>query len=159
MFITLLFKLGICQCLVKSICKMSCAVCATYWFAIGEMCRCLWNILANTKRVNRRRNRLRDIEAATYDHPCDNESSSSDNLSHISDNRPKQRRVRRRRRRRLGSKHKHNQLGSSRRLVRLRSRQMSVRIVGKSRRVRSGRKTKSSRVRVKKVHKVKDVVD
>ncbi|KAG7587562.1 hypothetical protein ISN45_Aa02g027340, partial [Arabidopsis thaliana x Arabidopsis arenosa] len=37
MFISLLFKLGICQCVVKSICKMSCAACAAYWFAIGEM--------------------------------------------------------------------------------------------------------------------------
>ncbi|CAH8258625.1 unnamed protein product [Arabidopsis lyrata] len=37
MFITLLFKLGICQCVVKSICKMSCAACAAYCFAIGEM--------------------------------------------------------------------------------------------------------------------------
>lgn len=148
MFITLLFKLGICQCVVKSICKMSCAACAMYWFAIGEMIRCLWHSLTNTKRVYRRK-RLRDIEAASYSYPSDDEPSSADST------RPKQRRRRRTRRR---SKHNHNR-GSNRRLVRLKSRQMSIRVGGKSRRVRSGRKMKSSRVRVKKkILKVNDLV-
>ncbi|WZZ05650.1 hypothetical protein YC2023_091571 [Brassica napus] len=146
MFITLLFKLGICQCVVKNICKMSCAACAMYWFAIGEMIRCLWHSLRNTKRVYRRK-RLHDIEAASYDYPSDDEPSASDKIM------PKQRR----RRRRQGSKHNR---GSNRRLVRLRSRQMSIRVGGKSRRVRSGRKMKSSRVRVKKkILKVNDVLD
>lgn len=150
MFITLLFKLGICQCVVKSLCKMCCAACAMYWFAIGEMIRCLWHSLTNTKRVYRRK-RLRDIEAASYDYPSDNEPSSPDST------RPKQRR--RKRRRRQVSKHNHNRGSSSRRLVRLKSRQMSIRVGGKSRRVRSGRKMKSSRVRIKKIVKDKDVVD
>ena len=127
---------------------MSCAACAMYWFAIGEMIRCLWHSLRNTKRVYRRK-RLHDIEAASYDYPSDDEPSASDKIM------PKQRR----RRRRQGSKHNHNR-GSNRRLVRLRSRQMSIRVGGKSRRVRSGRKMKSSRVRVKKkILKVNDVLD
>ncbi|XP_024006415.1 uncharacterized protein LOC112082930 [Eutrema salsugineum] len=153
MFITLLFKLGICQCVVKSICKMSCAACAMYWCAIGEMIRCLWYNLRNTKRVYRRK-RLRDIEAASYYYPSDDEPSSTNSLSPTHNIRPKQRR----RRRRQGSKHNHNR-GSNRRLTRLRSRQLSVRVGGKSRRVRSARKMKSSKVRVKKLLKVKDVVD
>lgn len=151
MFITLLFKLGICQCVVKSICKMSCAACAAYWFAIGEMVSCLWHSLTNVKRVRRRRKRLSDIEAATYDYPTDDESSSLD--SRMTNIRPK-------RRRRLGSKHNHHHHGSNRnnrRLIRLPSRQMSVRVGGKSRRVRSARrKIKSRRV---KILKVKDLVD
>ncbi|CAH8356174.1 unnamed protein product [Eruca vesicaria subsp. sativa] len=151
MFITLLFKLGICQCVVKNICKMSCAACAMYWFAIGEMIRCLWHSLTNTKRVYRRK-RIRDIEVASYGYPSDNEPSSSDST------RPKQRRRRRRGPGRGGGLHNHNH-GSNRRLVRLKSRQMSIRVGGKSRRVRSGKKKKSSRVRVKKIVKDKDVVD
>lgn len=152
MFITLLFKLGICQCVVKSICKMSCAACAAYWYAIGEMVSCLWHSLTNVKRVRRRRKRLSDIEAATYDYPTDAESSSTG--SRITNIRPK-----RRRRRRLGSKHKHHHHGSNgnnRRLIRLPSRQMSVRVGGKSRRVRSARKIKSRRA---KILKVRDLVD
>lgn len=154
MFITLLFKLGICQCVVKSICKMSCAACAAYCFAIGEMVSCLWHSLTNIKRVRHRRKRLGDIEATMYDYPSDGESSSSDSPSRINNIRPKQRR------RRLGSKHNHHHQGSNRnnrRLIRLSSRQLSVRVGGKSRRVRrSARKTKSRRV---KILKVKDVVD
>ncbi|CAL9241187.1 unnamed protein product [Arabidopsis halleri] len=139
MFITLLFKLGICQCVVKSICKMSCAACAAYWFAIGEMVSCLWHSLTNIKRVRHRRKRLGDIEATMYDYPSDGESSSSDRPSRINNIRPKQRR------RRLGSKHNH------RRLIRLSSRQLSVRVGGKSRRVRrSARKIKSRRVKILK---------
>ncbi|CAH2067851.1 unnamed protein product [Thlaspi arvense] len=153
MFITLLFKLGICQCVVKGMCKMSCAACAMYWLAIGEMIRCLWHSLRNTKRVYRRK-RLRDIEAGSYDYASDVEPSSSNSLSPTQKNiRPK-----RGRRRRRGSKHNQNR-GSNRRLTRLRSRQMSVRVQGISRRVKSARKMKSSRVRVKKILKVKHVVD
>lgn len=150
MFITLLFKLGICQCVVKSICKMSCAACAAYWFAIGEMVSCLWHSLTSVKRVNRRRKRLHDIEAANYDFPSDEESSSSESLTHINNIKPK-------RRRRIGSKHKHHRRGGNRRLVGLRSRTMSIRVGGKSRRVRSAKKMKSNRV--KKILKVKYVVD
>ncbi|AEE36179.1 transmembrane protein [Arabidopsis thaliana] len=154
MFITLLFKLGICQCVVKSICKMSCAACAAYWFDIGEMISCLCHSLTNINRVNRRRKRLDDIEATTYDYPSDDESSSSDSPSRIDNIRPKQRR------RRLGSKHSHHHHGSNRnnrRLIRLPSRQLSVRVGGKSRRVRrSTRKIKSRKI---KTLKVKDVVD
>ncbi|CAA7062042.1 unnamed protein product [Microthlaspi erraticum] len=70
---------------------MPCPVCATYWFAIGEMCRCLWIILTNTKR---RRNLLSDTGAATCDHPSDNESYSlipshrDSDISLISSGRP-----------------------------------------------------------------------
>ncbi|XP_019093990.1 PREDICTED: uncharacterized protein LOC104752316 isoform X1 [Camelina sativa] len=151
MFITLLFKIGICQCVVKSICKMSCAACAAYWFAIGEMVSCLWHSLTNVKRVRRSRKRLGDIEAATYDYSSDDESSSS-----VSPSRRKNIRPKRRRRNRLGgSKHNHHHHGSNRRLIWLPSRQMSVRVGGKSRRI-SARTRKSRRV---KILKVKDVVD
>ncbi|XP_010417505.1 PREDICTED: uncharacterized protein LOC104703230 [Camelina sativa] len=150
MFITLLFKLGICQCVVKSICKMSCAACAAYWFAIGEMISCLWHSLTNVKRVRRNRKRLGDIEAATYDYSSDDESSSSVSPSRRKNIRPKPRR----RNRLGGSKHNHRHLGSNgnnHRLIRLPSRQMSVRVGGKSRRIRSARTRKSRRDKILKV--------
>ncbi|AAC83017.1 This gene is cut off. It is continued from YAC YUP8H12R [Arabidopsis thaliana] len=116
---------------------------------LGRSC-----FLTNINRVNRRRKRLDDIEATTYDYPSDDESSSSDSPSRIDNIRPKQRR------RRLGSKHSHHHHGSNRnnrRLIRLPSRQLSVRVGGKSRRVRrSTRKIKSRKI---KTLKVKDVVD
>ncbi|EOA34204.1 hypothetical protein CARUB_v10021713mg [Capsella rubella] len=146
MFITLLFKLGICQCVVKSICKMSCAACTAYWFAIGEMVSCLWHSLTNVKRVRRRRKRLSDIEAATNDYSSNDEASSSDSPSRRNNIRPKRRR-----------KHKHHHHGSNlnnRRLIRLPSRQMSVRVGGKSRRVRSARSRKSRRVKIVKSQKI-----
>ncbi|KAK9229932.1 hypothetical protein WN944_022898 [Citrus x changshan-huyou] len=61
LFCYLLFKLGICQCIVRSLCKMCWAACETYWYALEDITCFLWHKLLNTKRRNRRR-RIRDAE-------------------------------------------------------------------------------------------------
>ncbi|KAL9459794.1 hypothetical protein AB3S75_003076 [Citrus x aurantiifolia] len=61
LFCYLLFKVGICQCIVRSLCKMCWAACETYWYALEDITCFLWHKLLNTKRRNRRR-RIRDAE-------------------------------------------------------------------------------------------------
>ncbi|KAL3835343.1 hypothetical protein ACJIZ3_010079 [Penstemon smallii] len=62
-FFYLLFKIGICQCIAKSLCNMSCALCKTYRYALEDMTCFLWYKLTNIKRVNRRRrHQFRDVE-------------------------------------------------------------------------------------------------
>ncbi|KAI3990317.1 hypothetical protein MKX01_037656 [Papaver californicum] len=62
MFVYLLFQMGIIQCVGRSLCKMSWFACQSYCHAIQDFTCCLWYKLKNTKRVNRRRCRFRDIE-------------------------------------------------------------------------------------------------
>ena len=67
LFLYILFKIGICQCIGKSLCKMCWASCETYCFALEDITCFLWHKLLNTKRINRRRRRrhrrrFRDIE-------------------------------------------------------------------------------------------------
>lgn len=64
MFVYLLFKVGIIQCIGRSLCKMTWAAFKAYWFALRDMSCFLWHKLKNTKRVYRRR--FRDVEAG-YD--------------------------------------------------------------------------------------------
>lgn len=58
LFICLLFKLGICQCIGRSLCKMCCVTCQSCWFVFEN----LWYKQINTKRVYRGRRRFRDVE-------------------------------------------------------------------------------------------------
>ncbi|GMP41401.1 hypothetical protein CsSME_00011516 [Camellia sinensis var. sinensis] len=63
----LMFELGICQCIGRSLCKMCWAACETYWFALEDFTCFLCHKLKNAKRVNRRRrrrrpHRFRDVE-------------------------------------------------------------------------------------------------
>ncbi|XVF86252.1 hypothetical protein PTKIN_Ptkin18bG0025700 [Pterospermum kingtungense] len=74
-FLYPLFKLGICQCITRSLCKICWAGCEAYWFALEDMTCFLWHKLKNTKRVNRRR-RFEDIEAG---YNLSNGSDYSDN--------------------------------------------------------------------------------
>ncbi|KAB1218232.1 hypothetical protein CJ030_MR3G026112 [Morella rubra] len=63
LFFYLLFKVGICQCIGKSLCKMCWAACEAYWFALEDITCFLWHKLKNTKRINRRRRRhFQDVE-------------------------------------------------------------------------------------------------
>ncbi|XP_031105820.1 uncharacterized protein LOC116010518 [Ipomoea triloba] len=67
LFFYLFFKLGICQCVGKSVCKMYCSACKAYWSALGCMTCFFWHKLTNVKRVNRRRRRRRhfpDVETS-----------------------------------------------------------------------------------------------
>ncbi|XP_021591752.1 uncharacterized protein LOC110599605 isoform X2 [Manihot esculenta] len=78
MFLYLLFKLGIFQCIGRSICKMCWAGCETYWFSLQYVTCFLWHKLKNTKRVHRRR--FRDIEKGIT---STSESDYSDNCHHV----------------------------------------------------------------------------
>lgn len=72
LFIYLLFKLGICQCIGRSLCKMcwvSCEVCRS---SLEYIITNLWYRIINTKRVYRGRRRFRDVELGY------NSSSSTD---------------------------------------------------------------------------------
>ncbi|CAL5439284.1 unnamed protein product [Camellia sinensis] len=77
-FGALLHKLGICQCIGRSLCRMCWAACETYWFALEDFTCFLCHKLKNVKRVNRQSRhrcwrRFRDVELG-----C---SSSEENTS------------------------------------------------------------------------------
>lgn len=56
-FLYLLFKVGICQCIGRSLIKICWGSCQAYWFALEDMTCFLWYKLKNVERVNRRRRR------------------------------------------------------------------------------------------------------
>ncbi|GAB2222140.1 hypothetical protein Drorol1_Dr00013342 [Drosera rotundifolia] len=63
LFLYMLFKLGICKCVLKSMFKMCWAACETCCFMLGRICCFCWHRISNTKRVYRgRRGGLKDIE-------------------------------------------------------------------------------------------------
>ncbi|XP_019193575.1 PREDICTED: uncharacterized protein LOC109187732 [Ipomoea nil] len=67
LFFYLFFKLGVCQCVGKTVCKMYCSACKAYCSALGCMACFFWHKLTNVKRVNRRRRRRRrfpDVETS-----------------------------------------------------------------------------------------------
>ncbi|KAJ8467903.1 hypothetical protein OPV22_030455 [Ensete ventricosum] len=79
LFIYLLFKVGILQCVCRSICKMSWAACKTYLTALKEITCFLWHKLKNTKRTYRRR--FENVEEGYYS-SSEYDSSSEDYLDH-----------------------------------------------------------------------------
>ncbi|XP_072985737.1 uncharacterized protein [Typha latifolia] len=82
LFVYLLFKVGIIQCIGRSLCKMTWAACSTYWAAMEEMTCFLWYKLRNTKRVYRRR--FEDVEeelSSSYGEEVDDDSSEDDHGS------------------------------------------------------------------------------
>ena len=148
LFFYLLFKLGICQCIGRSLCKMCWAACETYWFALEDITCFLWHKLKNTKRINRRRRRhYQDVELG---YSSSDESDFSDNYRHLNVSR-KRKSVRERRKDRLQrslypssrhSSHSHNHHH-----VRLKTREVSVHVRGGYQRLRSSRNLQLSRVR------------
>jgi hypothetical protein len=148
LFFYLLFKLGICQCIGRSLCKMCWAACETYWFALEDITCFLWHKLKNTKRINRRRrHHYQDVELG---YSSSDESDFSDNYHHLNVSR-KRKSVRERRKDRLQrslypssrhSSHSHNHHH-----VRLKTREVSVHVRGRSQRLRSSRNLQLSRVR------------
>ncbi|KAG8099995.1 hypothetical protein GUJ93_ZPchr0013g35760 [Zizania palustris] len=61
-FVYLVCKVGIIQCVVKSVCKVAMAACCSYCHALGGTTCFLWRKLRDTKRVRRRRRRRDDVE-------------------------------------------------------------------------------------------------
>lgn len=147
MFFYLLFKLGICQCIGRSLCKMCWAACETYWFALEDVTCFLWHKLKNTERINRRR-RFRDIERGY------SESDFSDNYPYLSHGRKRKSLRERRRKFRLQSSlyplsryDSHNHNHHHRRHVRLKTREVLVHVKGGSRRLRNSRQLQLVNVR------------
>ncbi|KAJ6739807.1 TRANSMEMBRANE PROTEIN [Salix purpurea] len=139
MFFYLLFKVGICQCIGKSLCKICWAGCEAYWFALEDITCFLWHKLKNTKRVNRRR-RFRDIEAG---YTSSSESDSSEDYHHLGRKNKSGMERRRTRSRSWRSLHPSSRFGSRnnhhRHHVRLKTREISVHVKGGSRRPRNSR--------------------
>jgi hypothetical protein len=76
LFLYSLFRLGICQCIGRSLCKMSCVTCQLCCFALQNITSNLWHKLINTKRVYRGRRR-RDVELGYTSPSTDNYENSS----------------------------------------------------------------------------------
>ncbi|XP_062110929.1 uncharacterized protein LOC133822569 [Humulus lupulus] len=157
LFFYLLFKVGICQCIVKSLCKMCWAACEAYWYALEDITCFLWHKLMNTKRVNRRRRRpqrrrFHDIEQG-YSTSDETDSSEYDNHHLVKDIR-KNYSVKRGRRERFQNSSFRNSSGigpsrSRHHHVNLKSREVSVHgFKGRSRRLRrDSRQLQSRKVR------------
>ncbi|RAL42164.1 hypothetical protein DM860_011947 [Cuscuta australis] len=67
LFFYMFFKLGICQCLGRTICGVYCSACKAYWSAMGCMACFFWHKLTQVERVNRRRHHFADIESGNID--------------------------------------------------------------------------------------------
>ncbi|CAH9144609.1 unnamed protein product [Cuscuta epithymum] len=75
------FKLGICQCIGKTICGMYCSACKAYWSSVGCLMCFLWHKLINVQRVDRhhrRRRRFIDVESGDNSFSLDGDSSFVD---------------------------------------------------------------------------------
>ncbi|XP_050224708.1 uncharacterized protein LOC126674315 isoform X2 [Mercurialis annua] len=133
LFFYLLFKVGICQCIGRTICKMCWALCETYWCGLEYMTCFLWHKLKNIKRVRRRR-RFLDIEKGY---------SSGSNYEFEDDYRQQRRK---RKSVREGSKFHHHP-------TRLKSREISFRVKGGSQRLRRHSSRQLQLVKAKNHHR------
>lgn len=148
LFFYLLFKVGICQCIGRSLCKMCWAACETYWFALEDITCFLWHKLKNTKRINRRhRRRFQDFEMG---YSSSDDSDFSDKYVNLNLN-TKRKSVRERRKDRLRSSlypsSRHSSCHHHRHHVRLKTREVSVHVKGGSQGLRSSRHLQFSKVR------------
>ncbi|KMS97121.1 hypothetical protein BVRB_7g177870 [Beta vulgaris subsp. vulgaris] len=105
-FLYLLYKLGLCQCVTKILCKMCWAACETSWLTLDYVCCFCWHKIRHTKRVYRgRRGRLYRQPSMDVELGCINSISAStdesvfyDHRSSLGTKRKSCREVRRRRR-------------------------------------------------------------
>lgn len=148
LFFYLLFKVGICQCIGRSLCKMCWAACETYWFALEDITCFLWHKLKNTKRINHRhRRRSQDFEMG---YSSSDDSDYSDKYGHLNLH-TKRKTARERRKDRLRSSlYPSSRLSSyhhHRHHVRLNNREVSHLVKGGSQGLRSSRHLQLSKVR------------
>ncbi|KAJ4719050.1 Protein HAPLESS 2 [Melia azedarach] len=134
LFCYLLFKVGICQCIARSLCKICWAACETYWDALQDITCFLWHKLKNTKRRNRHHH-IRDAELG-YSTSSD-ESDFTDKYRHLSSGRKCYRD--RKNWYANGSRHHHH--------MKLRTREVSFHVKGRSRRLRNSRQLQLIKVR------------
>lgn len=153
LFFYLLFKVGICQCIGRSLCKMCWAACEAYRFALEDITCFLWHKLINTKRTNRGRRRhhhhFQDIERGYS--TSDETDLSADSFHHLVNITRKVNSLKRRRRKQFqNSFNSSSSFGGSRRHhhVKLKNREVSVHVRGRSFRLRrSSRQLQSRKVR------------
>ncbi|XP_057504796.1 uncharacterized protein LOC130788274 [Actinidia eriantha] len=134
-FFYLMFKVGICQCIGKSLCKMCCAACETYWFALEDITCFLLHKLKNIKRINRRRRHRRFFRDVEVGCSSDEESTSCDVDESVN-----RRKIRKRKDRLRRSSYTLRQGSKSRDVIhsyhhhrlRLKSRDVSVHVKGRS---------------------------
>ncbi|KAL6269736.1 hypothetical protein ACE6H2_026647 [Prunus campanulata] len=148
LFFYLLFKLGLFQCIGKSLCKMCWAACETYWYALEDITCFLWYKLKNTKRVNCRhychhRHQVRDIEQG---YSSSEEIDFWDNYHNLNVSRKRKSLNRRRKDKLQRSLYLSSRHGTHSH-HHVKSRGRSVRVVGRSRRLRSSRHLQSRKVR------------
>jgi hypothetical protein len=148
LFFYLLFKVGICQCIGRSLCKMCWAACETYWFALEDITCFLWHKLKNTKRINRRhRRRFQDFEMG---YSSSDDSDFSDKYGNLNLH-TKRKTARERRKERLRSSlypsSRHSSYHRHRHHVRLNTREVSLHVKGGSQGLRSSRHLQLSKVR------------
>lgn len=143
LFFYILFKVGICQCIGKSLCKLCWAACEAYWYALEDVTCFLWHKLKNTKRINRRR-RLRRLhfEDMERGYSSSDESDDYHHLNTVSRKYNARRRIK-------GSFISSSGYGSHghHHHVRLKSREVGIYVKGGSRRLRSSRQVKISKMR------------
>ncbi|GMI65000.1 hypothetical protein like AT1G21722 [Hibiscus trionum] len=87
LYLYLLYKVGICQCIAHSLCRMAWG-CISCWFSSWEFCcTFLCYKFRNVKRINRRRRRRRVIEnqfdsSEDYEDHSDNDDNGDESLSY-----------------------------------------------------------------------------
>ncbi|XP_075666083.1 uncharacterized protein LOC142635921 [Castanea sativa] len=81
LFFYLLFKLGICQCIGRSLCKMCWAACETYWFALEDITYNYHHLKVSRKRKSVRKRRKDRLRGSLY--PSTRHSSHSHNHHHV----------------------------------------------------------------------------
>nr|XP_048319217.1 uncharacterized protein LOC125418777 isoform X2 [Ziziphus jujuba var. spinosa] len=146
LFFYILFKVGICQCIGRSLCKLCWAACEAYWYAVEDITCFLWHKLKNTKRINRRR-RHRHFEDMEQGYSSSDESAFADNYHHLNNVSRKYNIIRRRRKGSsfisfsgYGSHGRHHH-------ARLKSREVGIYVKGGYRRPRSSRQLQISKMR------------
>ncbi|KAL2921923.1 Protein HAPLESS 2 [Bienertia sinuspersici] len=133
-FLYMLYKLGLCQCIAKTSCKMCWATCESSCLALDYICCFCWHKIRYTKRVYRGRQRHRrhqhlsgDVEMG-YARPIYASSADNSSVTYCKDVGSsvvgRKRKCRRKRRRRRKMKD-----GKS---VRMNKRQLSVHLKGRS---------------------------
>ncbi|CAM8898728.1 unnamed protein product [Rhodiola kirilowii] len=150
LLIYVLFKIGIFQCITKSLCKMCWAAFKGYWCALFHVARFLCYKIKNTKRVSRKHRNIHHVSDLEKGHKS---SSSSDSdyahtYRHQTINRKRksfQRELNVRQKRRNSHRH-----------IRLRKADVSFRGKDRSRRRSMRRRTKRLQVRNLEIGRTKE---
>ncbi|CAM8903962.1 unnamed protein product [Rhodiola kirilowii] len=150
LLIYVLFKIGIFQCITKSLCKMCWAAFKGYWCALFHIARFLCYKIKNTKRVSRKHRNIHHVSDLEKGH----ESSSSSDSDYAHTYRDQTiNRKRKSFQRELNVRQKRR---NSHRHIRLRKADVSFRGKDRSRRRSMRRRTKRLQVRNLEIGRTKE---